>query len=134
MLDKVRKPAPRPNGPKGRILVVEDEALIALDIAETLSDAGYEVVGIAPRCRTALEYVEKNRPDLVLVDVQLAGTHNGVETAAMIRQRYGIPCLFVSSQPARELAIHAAATDAVGWLPKPASAERIRRAVADALA
>lgn len=134
MLEKVQEPSPRQNRPKGRILVVEDEALIAMDIADALSDDGHHVVGIAPRCKIALEFVETTRPDLVLVDVQLAGARDGVTTAATIRRQYGIPCLFVSSQPPRELAIHAAATDAAGWLPKPISAERLQRAVADALA
>lgn len=119
--------------PTPRILVVEDEILIAMEIEASLRDAGYEVVGIAPRCRTALKLAERERPDLVVMDVQLAGTRDGVEAAVIIRRRYGIPSLFVSSQSVRELAVHAAAADAAGWLHKPASPDRLARAVADAL-
>jgi two-component system, response regulator PdtaR len=116
-----------------RILIVEDEVLLAMDIEASLREAGYEVVGVADRCRTAVELARRKRPDLVVMDVQLAGSRSGVEAARLIRQRYGIPCLFVAAEPARELAVHAAAVDAVGWLPKPASRDRLARAVADAL-
>lgn len=117
----------------GRILIVEDEALIALDIETSLREAGYEVVGVADRYRKAVQIAEQEHPDLVLMDVELAGPRSGIEAARLIRQRYGIPSLLVAAQPARALAVHAAAVNAAGWLPKPASRDRLTRAVADAL-
>lgn len=64
-----------------RILVVEDEAVFALDLQKTLTDSGHSVVGIASTCEEALQLAEYHRPDIVLMDYNLKGGLNGATTA-----------------------------------------------------
>jgi CheY-like chemotaxis protein len=64
-----------------RILIVEDEAITALDLQKTLTDSGHAVVGIASTCEKALQLAEYHRPDIVLMDYNLKGGLNGATTA-----------------------------------------------------
>lgn len=80
-----------------RILIVEDEAIVARDIAEQLALLGYEAVARTPRGEQAVELAERLRPDLVLMDVRLAGKMDGVSTAETIRDRYAIPVVFLTA-------------------------------------
>ncbi|HEY0837550.1 MAG TPA: response regulator [Azospirillum sp.] len=79
-----------------RILVVEDEALVALYTQELLEDAGHTVVGLAATGESALALAEHNRIDLALLDIRLPGGMDGVEVAAALRARYRTPIIFVS--------------------------------------
>ncbi|MGH8147692.1 MAG: response regulator [Rhodanobacteraceae bacterium] len=64
-----------------RVLIVEDQYMIAAEIQSVLERAGYEVVGRAPLTKFAMETAEKHRPDVVIVDIQLAMDLDGVKTA-----------------------------------------------------
>lgn len=80
------------------ILVVEDEGLIALHLIELLEKAGYRVIDPAYSGEMALRTLEKSKkPDLILMDIGLAGLLDGVETARQIRKRYSIPLIFVTA-------------------------------------
>jgi CheY-like chemotaxis protein len=80
------------------ILVVEDEGLIALHLMELLEKEGYKVTGMAYSGEMVLKSLEKsNKPDLILMDIGLAGSIDGIETARQIRQRYVIPLIFVTA-------------------------------------
>jgi CheY-like chemotaxis protein len=98
-----------------QVLVVDDEFIIATDTAETLIEAGHDVAGPVGTVEEAVQICEHNRPDLALIDVNLHGRQEGPALARVL-QRFGIPCLFVTAQPAlaRE---HKGA--AVGVLSKP---------------
>lgn len=91
-----------------RILVVEDEALLAMNIEGALTDARHEVVGIADDFDSALARAAERVPDLALLDIHLLSGSSGLDVAAAFRTR-GIPCLFVtgncSTDPAPELAL-----------------------------
>src|SRR3954453_14789320 len=80
-----------------RVLIVEDEALIAMEIADRLSSLGYTVCGSASRGEQALDEIQVTRPDLVLMDVRLAGKLTGIETAARLRETRGLPVIFLSA-------------------------------------
>ena len=67
-----------------RILIVEDEAVIALDLQKTITDSGHAVVGIASTCEEALQLAEFHRPDIVLMDYNLKGGLNGATTARQL--------------------------------------------------
>ena len=67
-----------------RILVVEDEALVARDLHHTLSGAGYEVTGVCRTGEEALEAVQRQQPDVVLMDIHLEGIMDGVEAAGIL--------------------------------------------------
>jgi two-component system, response regulator PdtaR len=80
------------------ILVVEDEGLIALHLMELLEKEGYRVTGLAYSGEMVLKSLEKSKkPDLILMDIGLAGSIDGIETARQIRQRYEIPLIFVTA-------------------------------------
>lgn len=80
-----------------RIFVVEDEARISMEISDRLSGLGYVVVGIAARGETALERCPHLRPDIVLLDINLAGTPDGVETAERLKGVLDIPVVFLTA-------------------------------------
>lgn len=118
---------------RSRILVVEDEALVAMATAQLLEDAGYEVVGMAADSRQALRLAEDERPDLVLMDIRLRGGDDGVATAAQIRQQLGLPILYVSAHGDSATLARAAQTDPAGFLGKPHTTDELLRAVGRAL-
>lgn len=83
----------------GRILIVEDEQIIAADLRNKLRRMGYEVVGIAIAGDEAISMAEQARPDLVLMDVQLEGAMSGTEAAQVIQQRTGSQIIFITAFP-----------------------------------
>lgn len=84
-------------GTGSRILIVEDEGLIALDIEKTLQDFGFEVVGRAVSGEEALRCAEANRPDLALLDVHLRGEPDGIETAAKLSREQDIAIAYLTA-------------------------------------
>ena len=77
--------------PNHRIMIVEDEALVALNLQKILESFGYEVPTVVYSGEEALEQVADISPDLVLMDIQLAGAIDGIEAATQIRDRFDIP-------------------------------------------
>ena len=119
--------------PPARILVVEDEFLIALTLEDTLADAGYEVVGVAATFEQAVALAGRARPDLAIMDVRLASTRDGIDAAIEIRRRFDVASLFASANLDTHNAARAAAARPAGWLPKPYTPERLTAAVEKAL-
>lgn len=116
-----------------RILIVEDDALIAMDAEHALREAGYDVVGIASRCADALGMVAAGLPDLIVMDIRLAGERDGVEAALIIRRAHDIPSLFATAQTEPELAQRAEPVEPAGWLRKPYEGHQLVNAVDAAL-
>lgn len=112
-----------------RILIVEDDALIRLDLAAHLLAAGHTVVGAADRTPEALRLVDRERPDLVLMDVRLAGADDGIEAATEIWRRFAVRSLFVSANLDDAARSRAAAANPVGYLEKPFTAHTLLAAV-----
>ncbi len=102
-----------------RIVVVEDEIFIRLDLMAHLRGAGYTVVGTADCAVDAVRVVESERPDLVLMDVRLAGERDGIEAALEIWERFRIRSLFVSANLDAAARARAAAANPLGFLEKP---------------
>lgn len=82
---------------KKSILIVEDEPIIAADLHDRLSDLGYRILGIVDSGEEALRKVGKEVPDLILLDVQLAGSLDGVKTALRLRKITDTPLIFLTS-------------------------------------
>lgn len=82
---------------KGRILIVEDEALVALDLRQTLEEFGLEVVGMAASAEEALALVEATQPDLALMDINIHGTFDGIQTARILHDAFQVPAVFITS-------------------------------------
>jgi len=80
-----------------KILMVEDDMIIAADISMQLTKFGYEVIGICTRGEDALKTIENNRPDLILMDIVLTGKMNGIEAAQVILENFQIPLIFLTS-------------------------------------
>lgn len=104
---------------KTKVVVVEDEALIALDLKSRLERAGYSVPSIADNSDEALRTIEADRPALVLMDIRLRGPRDGIETAAEIRRRYDIPVIFVTAHADRDTLNRARITEPFGYVVKP---------------
>src|SRR5215218_5384576 len=80
-----------------RILVVEDETLIAEEIEDSLRELGYEVLGRASSADEAIGAVAQRRPDIVLMDIRLRGLRDGIQTAEELRDRFRVPVVFLSA-------------------------------------
>lgn len=101
------------------IFIVEDEAIVANDIKETLKSLGYTVPGIAKSGELALEKVKEANPDLVLMDIHLAGQLDGVETAGKIHVLYDIPVIYLTAYADKALLDRAKITEPYGYIIKP---------------
>jgi len=113
-----------------RIMVVEDDALIALDIVSLLEDLGHQVVAEAADADTAWSLAEGDRPDLALVDIRLARNTDGGTLARQLYSRLGVRSLFVSGSITEEFRRAMATIDPIGFIGKPVT----RRSLGDALA
>jgi CheY-like chemotaxis protein len=84
------------DGRRLRLLIVEDDALIAMDLAVSVSELGGQVVSVAVSARDAMRLAEETNPDVVLTDVRLRGEPDGIEAAQLIQRRESIPIVFVT--------------------------------------
>jgi DNA-binding response OmpR family regulator len=105
--------------PEARILIIEDDLLIASQIEAALTEAGFEVVGTASSGEAALELVRVEPPDLAVVDVRLPGDRDGVDTALEMRRTHGVRCVFTSAYSDPQTRGRAAPASPFGWLQKP---------------
>ncbi|MFQ5560435.1 MAG: response regulator [Nitrospinota bacterium] len=80
-----------------RILLVEDEGIVALDLKESLVHLGYDVVSTVSSGEDAVSVAEETKPDLVLMDIFLQGKMDGIEAASLIRMRHQIPIIYVTA-------------------------------------
>ena len=112
------------------LMIVEDEALVAIVLRDELQEAGYKVLDLTDRRAEALEVAKAEKPDLALVNIRLAGRDDGIELAERLKA-LGIPVLFISGQVSRA---SSAKTVAIGSMPKPYDAAEMVLAVAHLLA
>ena len=104
---------------KARILVVEDEFLVAHDISNMLIELGYEVQAIVPTAEEALASIRSRPPDLVLLDIRLKGPIDGIQAANIIKEEWSIPFIYLTAH-ADDLTLSRAKTsDPLGYLLKP---------------
>lgn len=102
-----------------RILVVEDETIVALDLKNSLKMLGYDVVGTACSGEEAIAKADQTRPDLVLMDIILKGKMDGVQAADSIRATLNIPVIFLTACADERTLQRAKVTEAFGYLLKP---------------
>ena len=112
------------------LMIVEDEALVAMVLKAELEDAGYRVLDLTDRHAEALEVAMACKPDLALVNIRLAGRDDGIELAEHLKEM-GIPVMFISGQVSRA---RSAQTVAIASLPKPYDAADMVLAVTYLLA
>lgn len=102
-----------------RVLVVEDEPLIAEDIRETLDNIDFEVSGVAYDSDSALDELASNTPDVVLLDVNLGSELDGIDIAEIINKKYQIPFIYLTSYADRGTVDRAKHTRPMGYIVKP---------------
>ena len=112
------------------LMIVEDEALVAILLRDELQEAGYKVLDLTDRHANALEVAKAEKPDLALVNIRLAGRDDGIELSEHL-EAMGIPVLLISGQVSRA---SSAKTVAIGSMPKPYDAAEMVLAVAYLLA
>lgn len=104
---------------KGRILIVEDEPIVALDLQQEIKQMGCEVVGVAESAEEALLAVSNCQTDLALMDIRIAGSMDGIQTARLMRGLYGTPSIFLTSYSDESTVTRAARAMPYGYLTKP---------------
>jgi DNA-binding LytR/AlgR family response regulator len=111
-----------------KILVVEDEMLIGAKISMLLTNMGYEVTGILPRGEDALVHVEENKPDIIVLDINLKGGIDGIETAAIL-QRKNIPVIYLTANADDATFNRAKLTRPTAFISKPFKQLDLQRAI-----
>ena len=122
----------RPILSSGRILIVEDDELVAEQLRRGLTAEGYEVVATANSGEEAIEQGEQTRPDLVLLDIMLSGSVDGISVAQKL-QPLGIPVLYLTAYSDRQLLDRAQHTEPLGFMIKPASSRELAATIQMAL-
>jgi len=115
------------------ILVVEDEQIVALDLQQTLREFGYDAFAIASSSEAAVARAAERCPDLVLMDIRIKGAGDGVDTAAILQERYGVPVVFLTAHADEGTIDRAKRVEPLGYLVKPVKASELRSVVEVAL-
>ncbi|MGE5680296.1 MAG: PAS domain S-box protein, partial [Bacillota bacterium] len=118
---------------KTRILIVEDEAIIAMDIKRRVLSLGYEVVALAFSASELLEKLANLKPDLILMDIILKGEMDGIEAARIIKSRYGIPVIYLTAHADEKTLQRAKLTEPYGYILKPFEVRDLQTSIEIAL-
>ncbi len=112
-----------------RILIVEDELIIANDILLTLREMDYEVVGIASDSQETLDFLNNDIVSLVLMDINISGMMRGVELAYLISENYNLPVVFLTSHSEQSMIKEALEAKPFGYLYKPISTDEVKTTI-----
>ncbi len=118
---------------KARILVVEDEAIVAMSLQARLENLRYAVVGVVASGEEAIERAADLSPDLILMDIRLSGTMDGIEAAEQIRVRFDIPVVYLTAHADQAMLQRAKLTGPFGYLIKPVDERALHTAIEVAL-
>ena len=116
-----------------KILIAEDENIVALNIRKTLEALGYHVSSVVKRGEDAIRQVEKDKPDLILMDIMLKGLTDGIEAAEIITKNFNIPIIFLTALSDEKTIDRAAFTKPYGYLLKPFTNYEMHTAIENAL-
>jgi len=116
-----------------KILIVEDERMIAEDIKYTLNKYNYEIVGIFKNGKDAIDSVSKKKPDIILMDILLEGDINGIDTGRIILKDHNIPIIFLTAFADTETVESAKSITPYGYILKPFEQAELYAAIEIAL-
>ncbi len=116
-----------------RILIVEDEAVIAMEIEMRLIKLGYEVTGLAASGERAIQLAAEDEPNIALMDINLSGPLDGIQTATELRKTHDIPIVFLTAYSDTATIERACVTAPLGYLTKPFSDRDVHAAIEVAL-
>jgi PAS domain S-box-containing protein len=112
-----------------KIVIVEDEGLIAADLQGRLEKAGYQVPGIAASGSEALDVIRDKSPDLVLMDIRIAGAMDGIQVAEKVRREFDIPVVYLTAYEDRDTLQRASETQAFGYIKKPIASASLQGSI-----
>jgi CheY-like chemotaxis protein len=114
---------------KKKILIVEDQKIIAFDLKKTLKDRGYIVTGTCDTAEEAVKMTNENQPDLILMDIMLNGEKSGIQAAEMINKQHKIPIIYLTALTDMDTYLKALRTEPHKYLMKPIEIESLERAI-----
>ncbi len=112
-----------------RVMIVDDEPAVAIDLCDCLTDMGHVVVSVEASGEDAIEEAGRKRPDVVLMDIHLRDDMDGIESARRIHDRFGIPVVFLSAYSDPELLDRAKQVGSFAYLVKPFSEREVCAAI-----
>ena len=115
--------------PKEKLLIVEDEGIVAMDLKDRLESLNYQVVGVEASATNAIRRVGKTHPDLVLMDIMLDGEFDGIKAADYIGKHYDIPVVFLTANSDPKTLERAKAAGPFGYLLKPFQERELQTAI-----
>jgi len=115
--------------PKINVLVVEDESIVAMDIKQSLKKLGYDIAGVLASAEKAIELVKESKPDIILMDITLAGERSGTEAGEEIRDKFNIPVIYITAHTDEKTIQRAKRTTPYGYIVKPFKSVDIRSAI-----
>ncbi|MEI7594397.1 MAG: response regulator [Bacteroidota bacterium] len=118
---------------KAKILIVEDESIVAKDIQNSLKKLGYNVPTIVSSGDKAIKEVEESKPDLILMDIILKGDMDGIEAANIIRENYNIPVIFLTANADDKTVSKARIAEPYGYIIKPFREKELQTTIEMAL-
>ncbi len=116
-----------------RVVIVEDNWIIAAEIEVTLAEAGYHVIGIAMSAEQAVQLCSADRPDVALMDIRLQGRRDGIDAAIELRDRYDVPSVFLTAHGEPETRRRAEPARPLGWIVKPVTGPALVRQLGEFL-
>jgi len=115
--------------PKKKILIVEDENIVAMDIRKMLLESGYEITSMISSGEEAIINVRENKPDLILMDIVLKGKMTGIDASRIISQYFDIPIIYLTALSSDDSLLEARSRESYGFLFKPFSANELNIAI-----
>jgi DNA-binding NarL/FixJ family response regulator len=114
---------------KAKILLIEDEAVVALEVQTRLLQMGYDVAGICNTGEDAIARAVEIKPDILVTDIMLAGKINGIEAARQIRAKYGTAVIYITAYSDDATLRQAASTEPCGYIVKPYDPRTLRATI-----
>ena len=116
-----------------KILILESQMIIAADVSLQFSKLGYDVIGIHTRSEDTLKTIEYNRPDIVVMSIELPGEESGLRTARILLETCRIPVVFISANTDREIFKEVIAARPYAFISKPFEKKDLQRGIETAL-
>jgi CheY-like chemotaxis protein len=114
---------------KPKVLIAEDESIIAMDLKVTLKRMGYEVTSVVNNALAAIQKAEQDKPDVILMDIMLGGSLDGIEAAKIITHKHATPIIYITALKDEKTMERASLPDPYLYLMKPFIANDLKFAI-----
>ncbi|MGA2551270.1 MAG: ATP-binding protein [Burkholderiaceae bacterium] len=117
------------SSPPTSILIVEDERIVAMDLQQTLNAMGHDAFAVAASAEEAVARASEKRPDVVLMDIRIKGPRDGIQTAEILRDRFGVIVIYLTAHADEAMIERAKLTEPLGYLLKPVKQSELRSVI-----